>query len=295
MAGKRYSIYKLTSPSGRSYVGFTGQPVEERWRQHAARAAKGARNPLCAAIRKYGRDAFVVETLAVYDGLDEALRAEVAAITELTNAYNVSPGGDYDGGTGSARFKELLSDPVWRAAYSARLSAALKASPSYQARVPELVARLAAWREDNPAKAYRASMRNLRIGVNRHGRKKPKSVEHQRLPRTPKSAAAKLHKSMASREAAKRHWSEMDQASKTEITSRIAASVRRAYAGKTDAERAAHEAQLAKARERIDHGVRKARQREALEAYWTPERRAEFGARVRARNAARKAKTDADV
>lgn len=295
MAGKRYSIYKLTSPSGRSYVGFTGQTVEERWRQHVGRAARGAKHPLCAAIRKYGRDAFIVETLAVYADLDEALHAEVAAIAELIDAYNLSPGGGFDGGAGVARFKELLTDPEWREAYSARLSASLKASPRYQAKVPGLIAQLAAWREDNPAKAYRVSRRNLRIGVKRRDRKKLKSSEPQRLPRTPKGAAAKLHKSIASREAAKRHWAAMDPATKAEITSRISASVTKAHAAKTEDERLAHNAQLAEARRSIDHTVRKARQKEALTAYWTPERRAEFGERARARNTARKAKVDADV
>lgn len=295
MARKRYSIYKLTSPSGRAYVGFTGQSVSERWRQHVGRAMRGARHPLCAAIRKYGAAAFNVEVLATYADLSDALHAEVAAIAALTEAYNVSPGGDFDGGAGADRFRELLRDPDWRAAYSARLSEALKASPLYQAKVPELLAQLVAWRDSNPAAAYRASVRNLRIGVNRHGRKKPEPSEPQRLPRKPKGAAAKLHKSRASRDAAKRHWAEMDADKKIDITSRISAAVTDMHASKTDAERAAHDAQLAEARKRIDHTVRKARQKEALKAYWTPERRAEFGARVRARNAAKKADDSADV
>lgn len=295
MAGRRYSIYKLTAPSGRAYVGFTGQDVAERWRRHVGRANKGAKHPLCSAIRKYGADAFTVETLAEYDDKDVALCAEVEAISELVGAYNLSPGGDFDGGTGAARFRELLLDPEWRAAYAERLSSALKTSPLYQAKVPELVATLAAWREDNPAKSYNISMRNLRIGANRSGRKKPASDKPQRIPRKPKGRAAKLHKSIASREAAKRHWAGMGASKKDEITSRISTSLTEFHAAKTDAEREAHDAQLAKARENIDHAVRKARQKAALEAYWTPERRVEFGARVRARNAAKKVKIDADV
>lgn len=295
MARKRYSIYKLTAPNGRSYVGFTSQSVAVRWQQHVRRARSGARHPLSAAIRKYGPGAFSVDTLAEYVDLAEALHAEVAAIAELTNAYNISPGGSFDGGAGAARLRELLRDPDWRAAYTARLSAALKASPLYQAEVPKIVARLAAWRADNPVVAYKIAVRNLRIGANRSGRKKTKPTEPERLPRIPNGRAAKLHKSIASREVSKRHWAEMDAAKKDAVTSRIAASVREFHAAKTDAERVAHEAQLVEARKRIDHTVRKARQKAALEAYWTPERRAEFGAEVRARNAAKKAKTNADV
>lgn len=293
MAGERYSIYRLTAPSGRSYVGFTSQSVQARWGQHIRRARSGVRHPLCAAIRKYGPDAFEVETLAEYAVLDDALRAEVAAIAELTDAYNISPGGDFDGGAGADRFRKLLLNPEWRAAYSARLSAALKESPLYQARIPELVARLAAWRDANPKAARRISMRNLRIGLKKSGGRK--LAEPQRLPRKPKGAAAKLHKSRASRDAAKRHWAGMDINKKNDITSRISNSVAEMHAAKSEQERAAHNAQLAEARKSIDHTVRKARQKEALEAYWTPERRAEFGARVRARNADKKGGQDADV
>jgi hypothetical protein len=293
VARKRYSIYKLTSPSGRSYVGFTGQSVAERWRQHVARAMRGARHPLCAAIRKYGADRFVVETLSEYGGADLALRAEVDCIAELTNAYNISPGGDFDGGAGAARFRELLADPAWRADYCARLGAALRDSPAYQARVPELVANLAAWRESNPAEAYRISLRNLRLGGGK--RKKQKPDDPQRLPRKPNGPAAKLHKSRASRNAAERHWAEMTPEKKAAIAAKISASVKARHAAKTDAEREAHNAQLAEARKRIDHDVRKTRQKAALERYWTTQRCEEFGRAVRARNAKKKEARDVDI
>lgn len=294
MARKRYSIYKLTAPSGRAYVGFTSQSVQERWRQHVARAATGVTHPLCAAVRKYGAEAFSIETLAEYADLDVALRAEVAAIAALTDAYNISPGGDFDSGAGAAKFRELLLDPAWRANYSARLSAALKASPPYQAKVPEAVARLVAWRIKNPTASYKNAMRALRICANRNGRKKPDTAGG-RLPRTPKGPAAKFHKSIASREAAKRHWSGMDPDKKADIKTRIAASVAENHAAKSAEERGAHAAQLAQARGRIDHAHRKARQKEALQDYWTPERRTAFGAKVRARNAAKKDSISADV
>lgn len=291
MARKQFTIYKLTAPSGRAYVGLTGQTLTERWRQHVARAGRGTRHPLCAAIRKYGASAFVVEALAEYDTQREALRAEVAAIAELSDAYNLSPGGDYDGGAGAARFRELLLDPDWRAAYVARLSAALRSSPQHQARVPELVAKLAQWRADNPVKAYKISRRNLRKGSKGAHRE----ASEGRLPRTPKGAAAKLHKRRASREAAVKHWANMAPDKKTEVQGRISASVKKMHEDKSADARAAHNAQLAQARRRIDHDLRKARQKEALAAYWTPERRAEFGAKVRARNTAKKANTDENL
>lgn len=281
MERKRYSIYKLTSPSGRSYVGFTTQDVSERWRQHVSRSRRNVKHPLCAAIAKYGADTFVVETLASYENLEEALRAEIDAIACLETPYNVSAGGEFDCGAGAARFRELLQDPDWRAEYVAKLSAGLKTSAAFKESRERLKDVLTNWRRDNPTEAHRLALRALRIGANKTGRKS-KPVDG-RIPREPKGKAAKLHKSRASRDAAKRHWAEMPADKKADITARISASVAKAHAQKTPAEVAAHAAQLAKARENIDHGVRKARQKEALASYWTPERRAAFGAKVKAR------------
>lgn len=283
---RKFSIYKLTSPSGRAYVGFTGQEVAERWRQHVNRAGTKTIHPLYAAIRKYGREGFKVETLATYGALDEALRAEVAAIAGLENGYNVSPGGEGDGGAGAARFRELLADPEWRAAYVARLSFSMKNSERFAESRKKLEGLLDAWRDQNPAKAYHISMRNLRIGANRHNQRRPASPVPARLPRKPKGPAAVFHKKRASREAAKRHWAEMDPGVKSEVHARIAQSVTKAHAAKSPEEKAAHAAQLAEARKSIDHDVRKARQAEALARYWTPERRAEIGAKRRAAYAA---------
>lgn len=288
MGRKQYSIYKLTSPSGRAYVGFTSQPVSGRWRQHVGRADRGGKHPLCSAIRKYGKGAFCVETLATYDVLDDALKAEVAAIAGLENAYNISPGGDFDGGAGVARFRELMTDPVWRATYLERLSTSMKTSVRYAESRKRIAGVLDAWRLENPAKAYRTSMRNLRIGVNRRGRKKP-PVEPGRLPRQKGGAAAKLHRSRVSREKAQRQWAEMEPAKKAAVHAKIATSIKRVHAEKGPEEKAAHAAQLAEARKSIDHDYRKAQQKLGLKAYWTEERRAEFGRKVKARNAARKA------
>lgn len=293
MDGKRYSIYKLTSPSGRSYVGFTGQTVSERWRQHVNRAKTGAQNPLCAAIRKYGADTFVVETLAEYDRADDALRAEIEAIAAVQNAYNISPGGDFDHGAGRARFVELLSDPEWRAGYSARLSASLRASEAYKASREKVLGALAGWRAANPAKAYLIALRAVRISANRN-RKNPKP-EAGRIPRVPKGKAAKFHRKIASREAAKKQWATMDPSKKAEVHKRISAALTEHHARKSEADRAEHDRRLAAARLKIDHAVRKARQAEGLKAYWTPERRKAFGDKVRARNAAKKGTQNADV
>lgn len=287
---RKYSIYRLTSPSGRAYVGFTGQAVGVRWGQHQRAARRRPRHPLTQALAKYGSDSFRVEVLSEHDDMQDALEAEKAAIAAETNPYNLSAGGETDFMAGHARFRELLQDPAWRDDYLARLSAGIRNSPAYYASRDAALKSLAEWRAENPVKAYKHAMRALRIG--QRGRKTEDTEEPQRLPRKPKGPAAKFHKSKASARAAVRHWSEMGAERKAEIHGRISASVAKGHAEKTPEERAAHEAQLAEARKSIDHTVRKARQKEGLAAYWTPERRAAFGESVRRRNAEKRAERD---
>ena len=291
MDGKRYSIYRLTSPSGRAYVGFTGQCVSARWGQHVRRAMKGAKHPLSAAIRKYGSARFNVETLSEHVSIAEALMQEVREIARLENAYNLSPGGELDGAAGGKKLAELLQNPDWRAAYCAALSAGAKKSEASRKHLAALSALAKQWRVDNPAKAYRNSARASRIARNNR-KTKTKNKENERLARKPKSPSAKKARSIRSREAAKRHWANMPAEKKNTVHSKISKSVAQHHANMSRSERKKHEAQLSEARKNIDHTLRKKRQKEAMAAYWTPERRAAFGARVRAR---RKGGSDANL
>lgn len=63
-------IYKVTSPSGKHYIGQTQQTVELRWKQHidaAHRTYKDHCKVLNKAIRKYGHKNFDVEVLEECD------------------------------------------------------------------------------------------------------------------------------------------------------------------------------------------------------------------------------------
>src|SRR4051812_24608621 len=92
------AVYRLTSPSGKSYIGITGQEVQERWRQHVVKAIRGfhLRHPLYCAIRKYGADSFIVEELQNRLTRAEALSLEVTLIAAERPRYNLSPGGEHD-------------------------------------------------------------------------------------------------------------------------------------------------------------------------------------------------------
>ena len=83
-------VYKITNEvNGHSYVGFTSQTMNARFRAHMASAKRGAKWPLHNAIRKYGKENFSVKTL--YEGKD-ALEQEDNYIKKH-GYYNIAPGG----------------------------------------------------------------------------------------------------------------------------------------------------------------------------------------------------------
>lgn len=92
---KNYKIYKLTSPSGKSYIGQTGKKVEERWRKGNGYRTSGC---LYKAIKKYGWDNFTREILEEGLTLKEANKLEQKYIKEYNTlvpaGYNLQPGGN---------------------------------------------------------------------------------------------------------------------------------------------------------------------------------------------------------
>lgn len=90
-----FTIYLLTSPSGRHYVGQTKQPLEERWR-------KGNGYKSCTllnkAIQKYGWDNFTHEILAICEDEKSADELEKYFIQFYNciapNGYNLDLGGN---------------------------------------------------------------------------------------------------------------------------------------------------------------------------------------------------------
>lgn len=277
MAGKEHTIviYRITSPSNRQYVGITSQKVQERWRQHCAKAKRGYQHPLAAAIRKYGPRAFTVEILSEHKTWAEGKEAEVLAISVLENRYNLSPGGE-DGIVGVQKLRELLQDPVWRADYCEKLSAGIKASKTHNN--PEALAQktaaLALWREKNPREAYVTQRR-----ASRCAKRKATIAKKQRKEKAPNRMQSVLRR----KRAVSKVWASRSPEIKQAISRKISVSVKEHHERKTDGQKEEHNHQLKEARKNINHDVRKARQKEAIKTYWTPERREAFGALVRKR------------
>lgn len=87
-------IYKLTSPSGKAYIGQTTKSAGVRWQQHAQPA--GHLTTVRKAIRKYGMNAFNHEVLMEVPNseLDYYEARCIDVWDTLRNGYNDTPGGD---------------------------------------------------------------------------------------------------------------------------------------------------------------------------------------------------------
>jgi group I intron endonuclease len=99
MPTRNYSVYKHTSPSGKVYIGITGQKPEDRWRN--GNGYKGCYR-FDNAIRKYGWDNIKHEI--IYSGLSkkqsEQKEMELIGKYNSTNdkyGYNIENGGNVTG------------------------------------------------------------------------------------------------------------------------------------------------------------------------------------------------------
>ena len=90
-------VYKIVSPSGKSYIGVAKRSAQERFKKHCADARLGRKTALCGAIRKYGPDALSVSTLIESTSeycFDFEIKAIKAYETLHPNGYNLTTGGE---------------------------------------------------------------------------------------------------------------------------------------------------------------------------------------------------------
>lgn len=84
--------------NNKSYIGITSRTVDDRFQEHLSRSRCAQRfNRLYQAIRKYGKDNFVVEELATTDSDNHVRALETKFINEFdsyANGYNCNLGGN---------------------------------------------------------------------------------------------------------------------------------------------------------------------------------------------------------
>lgn len=107
--GNTYKVYKLTSPSGKKYIGITKNELKKRFNN--GRGYKGCPG-MAEAIKKYGWKSFRCELL--YDGLtkEEAEQKEIDLISYYKSnqkeyGYNIENGGNVCGTHSEATRKKI--------------------------------------------------------------------------------------------------------------------------------------------------------------------------------------------
>ena len=102
-----YCVYKHTSPTGKVYIGITGQDPVRRWQNGYGYRLNSY---FFKAIVKYGWDNFTHEIVRASLTKEEACRAEVELIalydsTNPAKGYNLSLGGEHSLPTEATRQK----------------------------------------------------------------------------------------------------------------------------------------------------------------------------------------------
>lgn len=270
-----YHIYRLTSPSGKHYVGIS-KDVKERFRSHRRVAKDGKRHPLYDAMRKHGIETFEIEVLLTYESQEEAVAAEITAIslfesTDRRYGYNLSPGGEYDCLIGPKMFWDAMyADPVAFKIYRAKISATHKRRGALGlidcSGILAFQATLSTrekWR-----RAYRASRISRRTRMNgvATGRKNSGNPEAVKAAWVALPESRKKRHAIASRERAKDQWANRTDEERADVASKISKSVKALH---DDPEH--HERWLivaAKGRAVMDRKVQGAAASKGLKGFW---------------------------
>lgn len=276
------------SPSGRVYIGLTSNSVHKRWMAHIHRAVReGRHHPLYNSIRKYGADKFIVDILREGLSKDDAAQSEKEEISALRRLWpggvmNLSAGGETDSAEGGRIFWERINaDPSLREQYIEKLRHTKLVNDHSDYVL--MSAANTAWRKSNPREAYKNAYRAIRLARKATGKyPKDKGNARQIIGR---GEAAKLRKSMRSRESAKEQWKNRTQEQIADVSSKISAALKRAY--EIPEHKAAVAEQLKKAREGIDRKKQAEAASRGQKSWWDeikrdPERYAEYIAKRKA-------------
>ena len=139
---KTYTVYKLTSPSNKVYVGWTSRPLKKRLQDHMSEVRRGYNRPIQHALRKYPLDQWQQDIIIETTDYDSSLQCEIQSIRDLdttdpNKGYNVSVGGE-KGALGVVRSEEYKAKmrsskktQIWRSTpeHGAKISAALMGHP----------------------------------------------------------------------------------------------------------------------------------------------------------------------
>jgi group I intron endonuclease len=124
-------VYKITNTANcKIYVGQTIRTLEERLYSHFYDALIAKKNTkLYRAIRKYGKECFMIEVLEITDNLNEREKFFIESLNCIKKGYNTKIGGE--GGPHHESTKKKISKAnkkrVWTQEIKDNMSKALKA------------------------------------------------------------------------------------------------------------------------------------------------------------------------
>ena len=138
-----WTVYKITGPDGKVYIGQTGLPLKIRWRKGYHLSDKSARGAIKEAMLKYGKENFSIEPLCENLTQEGAWELE-AKFVELYDSMN--PGKGYNGKTGGPDKGSTVNDAA-REKSRRSIIQKYEESPEYRKATSEGVKR---WYEKNP-------------------------------------------------------------------------------------------------------------------------------------------------
>jgi group I intron endonuclease len=108
-------IYKITNRvNGKVYIGKTNTTIAKRWRKHLNEAKWHDLRHLYAAINKYGKENFTIETIEICDGSEGGEREKYWIkhynSTNQSVGYNLTEGGE--NGIRSEEYKRRISNTL---------------------------------------------------------------------------------------------------------------------------------------------------------------------------------------
>lgn len=259
-----FVIYEIVSPSGKRYIGLTGQRMAKRFQQHVKRAESGVKHPLYASMRKHGAAAFVCNQLDKAATAEEAQAIEVFWIdaydtTNRAAGYNVSRGGEYDVQAGVDALKAKMADPVWKAAYLEKLRQVC----ADRVFSPKAHAAGAAWRAANPRRMWQIGYRASRCAAVGRSKADPRFGPWGRLM-IPGKRVLSARQSYFHKRNVTAVWARRDEDDRRVIGAKIGASVAASHAANPERSRAS----AAAARRHIDRKKQGPAASRGLKAWW---------------------------
>lgn len=257
---RNYEVYKLTSPSGKYYIGLTRQGVHKRWLCHIKRAKTSINHPLYNSLRKNGHESFLVEVLEAGLTEKEAVGREKfhIALSPIELRLNISDGGETNGAFGAKTFwNRMQANPVEKAEYLKKLSDVKLATDWSDYK--DMSNKAQQWRRLNPKKAYKLAMRGVRI-ANRSRPLRPKKE------RTLKDRLLWRHRrDLATQRMVTEVWAKRTDAEKKVIFDKIGAKASERNAKKDPSVR---KAEMVRAREGIDRKKQGAAASIGIKQFW---------------------------